>query len=147
MLITVKGSPQQYGDARAKGGSLICMHKYLWNPGRSKENCRRPFCQRILMPLGRNHKKAPAQGILLRESQPPGTEQRQRVTVSLRHGLEGRASLRTCPPAMQDETGVRSLDPEALLEYAAHSNILAWRIPWTEEPARLQSWTHRVRHN
>ena len=24
-------------------------------------------------------------------------------------------------------------------EMAAHSNILAWKIPWTEEPGRLQS--------
>jgi hypothetical protein len=25
-------------------------------------------------------------------------------------------------------------------EMATHSSILAWRTPWTEEPARLQSW-------
>ena len=31
---------------------------------------------------------------------------------------------------------------------ATHSNILAWRSPWTEEPGRLQSiWSHRVRHD
>ena len=31
---------------------------------------------------------------------------------------------------------------------AAHSSILAWRIPWTEEPDRLQSiGVHRVGHN
>ena len=31
---------------------------------------------------------------------------------------------------------------------AAHSSILAWRIPWTEEPGRLQSIvSQRVRHN
>ena len=31
---------------------------------------------------------------------------------------------------------------------AIHSNILAWRIPWTEEPAGLQSISlHRVGHN
>ena len=97
------------------------MHKYLWNPWRSKESFKRPFCQRILMPVGKNPEKAPAQGILLRESQPPGTEQRQRVTVSLRHSLEGRASLVAQAvinslPAMQ-ETGVLSLDWEDLLEY------------------------------
>ena len=29
-----------------------------------------------------------------------------------------------------------------------HSSILAWRIPWTEEPGRLHSlWDHRVRHD
>ena len=39
------------------------------------------------------------------------------------------------------ETGVQSLGREDPLEeeMAIHSSILAWRIPWTEEPARLQS--------
>ena len=43
-------------------------------------------------------------------------------------------------PAMQ-ENWVHSLDWEDPLEkeMAAHSSILAWRIPWTEEPGRLQS--------
>ena len=42
-------------------------------------------------------------------------------------------------PEMQ-ETWVHSLGPEDPLEkeMAAHSSILAWRIPWTEEPGRLQ---------
>ena len=42
------------------------------------------------------------------------------------------------PPAMQ-ETGVRSLGWEDPLEkgMATHSSILAWRIPWTEEPGGL----------
>ena len=43
-------------------------------------------------------------------------------------------------PAMQ-ETWVQSLGLEDPLEkeMATHSSILAWRIPWTEEPGRLQS--------
>ena len=43
-------------------------------------------------------------------------------------------------PVMQ-ETQVRSLDWEDPLEkeMATHSRILAWRIPWTEEPGGLQS--------
>ena len=43
-------------------------------------------------------------------------------------------------PAMQ-ETRVHSLGWKDLLEkeMATHSNILAWRIPQTEEPGRLQS--------
>ena len=43
-------------------------------------------------------------------------------------------------PAMQ-ETQVQSLGQEDSLEkeMATHSSILAWRIPWTEEPGRLQS--------
>ena len=43
-------------------------------------------------------------------------------------------------PAMQ-ETQVRSMGQEDPLqkEMATHSSILAWRIPWTEEPGGLQS--------
>ena len=49
-------------------------------------------------------------------------------------------------PAMR-ETWVRSQGWEDLLEkgMATHSSILAWRIPWTEEPGGLQSMgSHRV---
>ena len=43
-------------------------------------------------------------------------------------------------PAVQ-ETQVQSLGQEDLLEEgtAAHSSVLVWRIPWTEEPGGLQS--------
>ena len=43
-------------------------------------------------------------------------------------------------PAMR-ETWVLSLGREDLLEkeIATHSSLLAWKIPWTEEPGRLQS--------
>ena len=43
-------------------------------------------------------------------------------------------------PAMQ-ETRVQSLGQEDPLEkdMATHSSILTWKIPWTEEPGRLQS--------
>ena len=46
------------------------------------------------------------------------------------------------------ETRVRSLGREDPLEegMATHSSILAWRIPWTEEPGGLQSMgSQRVR--
>ena len=52
-------------------------------------------------------------------------------------------------PAMQ-ETGVWSLGWEDPLEkeMATHSSILAWKIPWTEEPGRLQSMgLQRVGHD
>ena len=44
------------------------------------------------------------------------------------------------PPAMQ-ETQVQPLGQEDPLgkEMATHSSVLAWRIPWTEEPEGLQS--------
>ena len=51
--------------------------------------------------------------------------------------------------AMQ-ETQVQSLGQEDPLEkgMAAHSSILAWRIPWTEEPGGFQSLrSHRVGHD
>ena len=51
--------------------------------------------------------------------------------------------------AMQ-KTWVRSLGWEDPLEegMATHSSILAWRIPWTEEPGGLQSMgPQRVGHN
>ena len=53
------------------------------------------------------------------------------------------------PPATR-ETGVRSLSGEDLLEkeMATHSSTLAWRIPRTEEPGRLQSMgSQRVGHD
>ena len=49
-------------------------------------------------------------------------------------------------PVMQ-ETLVQSLGQEDALEegMATHTSIPAWRIPWTEEPGRLQSiGLHRV---
>ena len=53
------------------------------------------------------------------------------------------------PPAVW-ETWVRFLRLEDPLEKgtAIHSSRTAWRIPWTEEPGRLQSMGHKqVRHN
>ena len=48
------------------------------------------------------------------------------------------------------ETGVQSLGWEDPLEKenATHSSTLAWKIPWTEDPGRLQSMgLQRVGHN
>ena len=49
-------------------------------------------------------------------------------------------------PSMQD-TWVQSLDQKDSLEkgMATYSSILVWRIPWTEEPGRLQSmWSKEL---
>ena len=59
------------------------------------------------------------------------------------------AQLVKNPPAMQ-EILVQYLGLEDPLEKrkATHSNILAWRIPWIEEPGRLQSMgSQRVGHD
>ena len=48
------------------------------------------------------------------------------------------------------ETWVRSLGQKDTLEkeIATHSSILAWEIPWTDEPSRLQSMgLQRVGHD
>ena len=52
-------------------------------------------------------------------------------------------------PTMR-ETWVQSLGREDLLEkeMATYTSILAWKIPWTEEPGRLQSMgSQRVGHD
>ena len=61
------------------------------------------------------------------------------IYTPLRVGFPG-SSVVTNPSAMQ-ETRVPSLDWKDPLEeeMATHSSVLAWRIPWTEEPGRLQS--------
>ena len=67
--------------------------------------------------------------------------------------LKGRASLvaqrlkRLLP---MQETRIQSLGQEDPLEkeMVTHSSILAWRIPWTEKPGRLQSMgSQRVGHD
>ena len=48
------------------------------------------------------------------------------------------------------ESQVQSLGQEDPLEkeMTTHSSVFAWRIPWTEEPGRLQAmWSQRVGHN
>ena len=59
------------------------------------------------------------------------------------------AQMVKCLPTMQ-ETWVQSLGQEDSLEkeMATHSSILAWKIPWMEEPGKLQSMgLQRVKHN
>ena len=84
-----------------------------------------------------------------------GAHNKSPQNVLLLHGgnFELRASLvaktvKNLPP--MKETQVRSLGQEDPLEkgMATHSSILVWRIPWTEEPGRLQSLgSQRDRHD
>ena len=59
------------------------------------------------------------------------------------HGFPGDSVVQS-PPS---ETQVRFLGREDPLEkeMATHSTILAWRIPWTEEPGGLQSMGSQTR--
>ena len=66
-------------------------------------------------------------------------------------GVSGGSAVKS-PPAMQElkEMQVPPLDQEDPLQQdlATHSSILAWRIPWTEEPGGLQSMgSQRVGHD
>ena len=61
---------------------------------------------------------------------------RQPLTQPLPYGASGKESACQCK-----ETWARSLGWEDPLEegVATHSSVLAWRVPWTEEPGGLQS--------
>ena len=71
-----------------------------------------------------------------------GQSKVQIIILSCGHNLFGKLVAQTIKhlPAMR-ETQVRSLGWESPLEkeMATYSSILAWRIPRTEEPGRLQS--------
>ena len=78
----------------------------------------------------------------------------EKVSISKLWAVENKRIVKLRPrlknlPAMQ-ETQIRSLSQEDLLEkeMPAGSSILAWRIPWTEEPDREKPmWLQRVRHD
>ena len=66
-----------------------------------------------------------------------------------RNGSSLVAQMAKCLPTAW-ETQVQSLDWKDPVEkeMATHSSTLAWKIPWTEEPGRLQSMgSQRVGHN
>ena len=82
---------------------------------------------------------------------------KENITKKLMHGKEGRglpcwiccSSNGKEIPAMQ-EIRVQSPGRGDPLEkqMATPSSILAWRVPWTEEPGELQSmWLQRVGHD
>ena len=72
------------------------------------------------------------------------------TSCNLSKGFPGGAVVENSPANAGDMDSVPSLGQEDPLEkgMATHSSILAWRIPWTEEPGRLPSiGSQRVRHN
>ena len=66
-------------------------------------------------------------------------------------GFPGGSVIKNLPAVQQpQETQVQSLGQKDPLEkgIAIHSSILAWRIPWTEEPGGLQSiGSQKIRHD
>ena len=99
---------------------------------------------------GWNSKKLDLSDLLSVPSQAtPSSGSRRKQEIYILNGLNQRGSgIEGFPhgavvknlPALK-ETRVRSLGWEGPLEkgMTTHSSILAWRIPWTEEPGRLQS--------
>ena len=71
------------------------------------------------------------------------------VTIKVQRGFPGGSAIKNSP-AVQEMQECRSLgweDPPEK-EMATHPSILAWEVPWTEEPGRLQSkGSQRVRHD
>ena len=69
------------------------------------------------------------------------TEEHQRASLVAQR-------LKRLPTMRETQVGSLSREDPLEKEMTTHSSILAWRIPWTEEPGRLQStgW-QRVRHN
>ena len=73
------------------------------------------------------------------------------MIIKERMGFPGGSEVKN-PPASAGvkDTWVQSLGKEDTLEeeMTTHSSILAWRIPWTEEPGMLQSMgSQRVGQN
>ena len=57
-------------------------------------------------------------------------------------------TLKNLPAIQETQVGFLGWEDPLEEEMATHSNILAWRIPWREEPGRLQSMgLQRVGYN
>ena len=70
---------------------------------------------------------------------------------SKREGIYAGGTVVKNPPAdtgdARDEGSAPRLRRSLAEGHGTHSSILAWRIPWTEEPGGLQSELQRVGHN
>ena len=54
-------------------------------------------------------------------------------------GFPGGAVVKNLPASAEDHGSIPGWEDPREEEMATHSSILAWRIPWTEEPGGLQS--------
>ena len=63
-------------------------------------------------------------------------------------GLPGGSVVKNSPANAGDVSSIPGSGRSLGKEMATHSSILAWEIPWTEEPGRLQPMgSQRVRHD
>ena len=64
------------------------------------------------------------------------------------YGFPGDSAVKNLPANEEDLSSIPGLGRSPGEENAAYSSILAWEIPWTEEPGGLQLLgSRRVRHN
>ena len=74
------------------------------------------------------------------------SQKHQELLSGFPGGASGKEPLSQCRRQKRFEPLVRNIPPEKGM--ATHSSILAWEIPWTEEPGGLQSiGLQRVRHD
>ena len=67
---------------------------------------------------------------------------------SAENGFPGTSAVRNPPANAGDAGSAPGWERPLEKEMATHSSILAWRVPWTEEPGRLQSTgLQRVGHD
>ena len=64
---------------------------------------------------------------------------KNKISVIRQQGSPGDSVVRNLPAYAGDVSLIPGLEDPLEKEMATHSNILAWKIPWTEEPGRLQS--------
>ena len=63
-------------------------------------------------------------------------------------GFPGGSVVKNLPAKQETLVGFLGQEDSLEKEMATHSSILAWRIPWMEEPGRLQSTgSHRIGYN
>ena len=62
-------------------------------------------------------------------------------------GLPDGSVVKNLPANAGDSGSIPRLGKSLVEEMATNSSILAWKIPWTEEPGRLSTWRSRVGHN
>ena len=63
-------------------------------------------------------------------------------------GFPGGSVVKNLPAKQEMQVGSLGREDALEKEMVTHSSILAWEIPWTEEPGGLQSMgSQRVRHN
>ena len=79
-------------------------------------------------------------------SSPPFQGLGRLIKRSIKRGFPGGSDGKKSACSAGNQGSVPGLGDPLEKGLATQSSILAWRVPWTEEPGGPQSWPHRVRH-